>query len=96
MRMESAAILILRKVLNPDFPLHQAIIDRSQAPDEHEGSSDQNIPLVAVGNGATSRVGIKRERTTSSPVNSNRAVKREPNGAPRRSSIEDDECIDLT
>lgn len=94
--METAAILMLRKVFNPDLPMHQAIIDQSQPPEEHEGSTDQNFPPVAVSSDATSRVGVKRERTASNPASNNRAIKREPTGVFGRSSIEDDECIDLT
>ena len=39
LRMETAAILVLRKVLDPEIPAHQAIIDRSQAQAEGEGES---------------------------------------------------------
>ena len=96
MRMETAAILILRKVLNPDFPPHKAIIDQSQPEDEQEGSSDQNIPPVAVSNDVSSnRVGIKRERTGNSP-GAHRAIKREPTGVFSRTDADENECIDLT
>ena len=97
MRMETAAILMLRKVLNPDFPLHQAIIDQSQAPEEQEGSTDQNVPPIAVSSEMTSNRAVKRERTTTSPSANHRVVKREPIGVFSRScDAEEDGCIDLT
>lgn len=39
MRMETAAILTLRKVLNPELPAHQAIINASTAAMQPEQSS---------------------------------------------------------
>lgn len=97
MRMETAAILMLRKVLNPDFPLHQAIIYQSQAPEEQEDSTDQNIPPIAVSSELTSNRAVKRERTASSPSANRRVIKREPRGVFSRScDAEEDGCIDLT
>ena len=95
--METAAILILRKVLNPDFPLHQAIIDQSEEPEEEdqEGSSNQNVPAAANDTAASSaRVGIKRERSSMGCV-PNRAIKREANSRTAPAN-EDFGVIDLT
>lgn len=93
MRMETAATLILCKVLNPDFPLHKAIIDQSQPEDGQEGSSDQNIPPVAASNEVSSnRVGIKRERTANSP-GAHKAIKREPAGVFGKPDADEDDAL---
>lgn len=40
-RMETAPILVLRKLLNPDIPAHQAIINQSEAPAQNSTHDDE-------------------------------------------------------
>lgn len=106
-RMETASILILRKVLNPDLPPHQAIIDQSEAaaPQQKATSPVSATPAAAY---AASRsntsvkkerrsshsTGIKRERTADAG-SSSKAVKREPgssSGVAQQTPV----CIDLS
>ena len=100
MRMETAAILVLRKILNPNNASHQAIIDQSEEMnDGHQHSSHGTAPPAAVSN-VHSRLpapqaGVKRQRTTSTHGPS-RPVKREPIAVSKASRAVQHECIDLT
>ena len=100
MRMETAATLVLRKVLNPDIASHQAIIDQSAEPHEApQNDSHQVIPATEVSTVhkrlPAQQVGIKREHTTSTSASS-RMIKREPAALCTCSSAARLECIDLT
>ncbi|DBA83005.1 hypothetical protein WJX77_011326 [Trebouxia sp. C0004] len=106
LRMETAAILVLRKVLDPENPAHQRIIDASQPPDEQEegGGESANVTSAAaaaastsspIGNGLSPR-GTKR-RVKAERTQRNKAVKPEPNQTPRnRNSGGQADVIDLT
>ena len=103
LRMETAAILVLRKVLDPENPAHQRIIDASQPPDEQEegeGESANDTSAAAstsspIGNALSPR-GTKR-RVKAERTQSNKAVKPEPNQTPRnQNSGGQADVIDLT
>lgn len=95
MRMETAAILILRKVLNPDFPAHQAIIDQSEASMPHQEANSPPAASPAPVNAAVlNRTGIKRERGAKDTSGS-KAVKTEPGSSNGRSNRQV-ECVDLS
>lgn len=103
LRMETAAILVLRKVLDPENPAHQRIIDASQPPDEQEegeGESANDTSAAAstsspTGNALSPR-GTKR-RVKAERTQSNKAVKPEPNQTPRnQNSGGQADVIDLT
>ena len=106
MRMETASILILRKVLNPDIPAHQAIIDQSEAaaPQQEATSPVGATPAAAHASRSNTSIkkerrsthgtGIKRERTADAG-SSSKAVKREP-GSGSGVAQQTPECIDLS
>ena len=95
MRMETAAILILRKVLNPDFPAHQAIVDQAEALTPHqEANSFQAASPAPVNAAAINRTGIKRERKAND-TSASKAVKTEPGSSSGRSNRQV-ECVDLS
>lgn len=103
MRMETAAILVLRKVLDPEDPAHQAIIDRSQPPDEQEEGQGESAespaaaaaPSNPMGTGLSPR-GTKR-RVKEEKLHSNKAIKPEPSQTARnRNSGGQSAVIDLT
>ncbi|KAL3152812.1 hypothetical protein ABBQ38_012394 [Trebouxia sp. C0009 RCD-2024] len=108
MQMETAAILILRKVLDPDIPAHQAIIDQSQVPDDEEGEGESAESPI---NHATSRSaaddlgatggdssrGVKREIKPEKSQTQSKVVKSEPQSSSAYSSVRgQSEVIDLT
>lgn len=103
LRMETAAILVLRKVLDPENPAHQRIIDASQPPDEQEEGEGEsaNVKSAAastsslIGNGLSPR-GTKRRVKAEKPQ-SNKAIKPEPNQTARnRNTGGQADVIDLT
>ncbi len=104
LRMETAAILVLRKVLDPENPAHQRIIDASQPPDEQEEGEGESLNVTSaaaastsspMGNGLSPR-GTNRRVKAEKPQ-SNKAVKPEPNQTPRnRNSGGQADVIDLT
>jgi len=103
LRMETAAILVLRKVLDPENPAHQRIIDASQPPDEQEEGEGESANVTSaaastsspIGNGLSPR-GTKR-RVKAEKSQSNKAVKPEPNQTPRnQNSGGQADVIDLT
>ncbi|KAL3156154.1 hypothetical protein ABBQ32_012443 [Trebouxia sp. C0010 RCD-2024] len=109
MQMETAAILILRKVLNPDIPAHQAIIDQSQVPDEEEGEgesaespiNDATTSRSAADDlratGGDSSRGVKRKIKPEKSQTQSKVVKAEPQNSRAYSSVRgQSEVIDLT
>jgi len=103
LRMETAAILVLRKVLDPENPAHQRIIDASQPPDEQEEGEGESANVTSaaastsspIGSGLSPR-GTKR-RVKAEKSQSNKAVKPEPNQTPRnQNSGGQADVIDLT
>lgn len=100
MRMETAATLVLRKVLDPNIASHQAIIDQSAEPHEvPHCDSREVVPATVISSVQkrlpAPRVGVKRERASSTSAPS-RIVKREPAAMYTCSSTAQLECIDLT
>ena len=92
LRMETAAILVLRKVLDPEIPEHQAIIDRSQEQAEGQGESAARNDSQAAGGNPR---GIKRVKTEQ--AQGNRAVKTDTSQTPRgRNAPKQSGVIDLT
>lgn len=100
--METASILVLRKVLDPDIPSHQDIIDRSQPPEDEEEGEGQSVPRTAASQPASnprsagqSSRGVKRIKAEQGQ--SNRAVKTEPGQTASRSQNSGQSAvIDLT
>ena len=94
MRMETAAILILRKVLDPDNPAHQAIIDSSHPPEEEEeGEAESPGTALQRNTEGSSRRGTKR-KVKAEKGQSNKAIKPELSPVLRGNATA--EIIDLT
>lgn len=55
--METAAILVLRKVLDPENPAHQRIIDASQPPDEQEEGEGESANVTSAAASTSSPIG---------------------------------------
>lgn len=107
LRMETASILILRKVLNPDLPAHQAIIDQSEAAaSQQEATSPVGATPAAAHAASGSNTSVKKERRSSNSTgikrertadagSSSKTVKREP-GSGSGVAQQTPECIDLS
>ena len=94
--METAATLILRKVLNPSDPVHQAIIKDSQPPEEQEGRGGASTAAAgSASDVVSSPKGLKRIKLE--PTRINRPVKQNVfPGAKKQLSSQQPEIIDLT
>ena len=96
LRMETAATLTLRKVLNHDNPIHQSIMQASQSPEEQEGRGGASaaVPSTVSAVGDSTR-GLKRIKLE--PTQLNRPVKQNlfPT-AKRQRSLQQPDIIDLT
>lgn len=97
LKMETAAILVLRKVLDPENPDHQAIIDSSQPPHEPEEGGDESADATATGRSPGDATRGTKRRVKSETMQSNKAVKPEPLPTPlgQRMAGKSD-IIDLT
>jgi len=78
LKRETAAILVLRKVLDPENPDHQAVIDSSQPPDEQEEGGDESADATATGRSPGDAARGTKRRVKSETMQSNKAVKSEP------------------
>lgn len=48
-RMETATTLVLRKILNPDIPAHQAIINQSESPAQNSANGNGSLTQTSTG-----------------------------------------------
>ncbi|KAK9824740.1 hypothetical protein WJX74_003623 [Apatococcus lobatus] len=95
LRMETAAILTLRKVLNPKLPAHQAIINASTAAmrTEQIASSAPGQPSAVLGSGDIPRDAVRNQASSAGPSRPGTAVSSKPAGIKRNVKSE---MVDLS